>query len=132
LSIWWRLNRVKARDIAGVTDAALARLTEYDFPGNVRELENIIEHAFVLCRGGLIEPAHLPPQLRAEASDAASALPPGVTLAAMEKLLIRDALRRNRGNRAAAARELGVDASTLFRKIKSLGLGRVREVESEH
>jgi DNA-binding NtrC family response regulator len=117
-----RFNRLKARDIAGVSDAAMARLMDYDFPGNVRELENIIEHAFVLCRGGLIEPAHLPPQLRTEALDAASALPPGVTLAAMEKLLIRDALRRNKGNRAAAARELGIDASTLFRKIKAFKL----------
>jgi DNA-binding NtrC family response regulator len=48
-------------------------------------------------------------------------LPTGLTLAEMEKLLIRDALRRNEGNRAAAARELGVDASTLFRKLKTLG-----------
>ena len=47
-----------------------------------------------------------------------------MTLAAMEKLLIRDALRRHKGNRAAAARELGVDVSTLFRKLKALGLTR--------
>ena len=51
------------------------------------------------------------------------ALPAGLTLAAMEKLLVRDALRRNEGNGAAAARELGVDPSTLFRKIKALGVG---------
>ncbi len=118
-----RFNRLKARDIAGVSDAVLARLMEYSFPGNVRELENIIEHAFVLCRGGLIELAHLPPQLRGESS-LPSGLPCGLTLAAMEKLLLQDALRRHKGNRAAAARELDVDPSTLFRKIKSLGLAR--------
>jgi PAS domain S-box-containing protein len=116
-----RLNRLKGRDIAGLSDAALARLMEYDFPGNVRELENILEHAFVLCRGGLIELNHLPPPLRT-GSEISSGLPAGRTLAAMEKLLIQDALRRNDGNRAAAARELGMDASTLFRKIKSLKL----------
>jgi len=118
-----RFNRLKGRDIAGVSDAVLARLMEHDFPGNVRELENIIEHAFVLCRTGLIEAAHLPPQLRGDAGTSGLALPAGLTLAAMEKLLVRDALRRNEGNRAAAARELGVDPSTLFRKIKALGVG---------
>ena len=119
-----RFNRLKARDLAGVSDAVLARLMEYDFPGNVRELENIIEHAFVLCRSGLIEPAHLPPHLRTEGLPAPTGFPAGLTLAAMEKLLIRDALRRHQGNRAAAARELGVNPSTLFRKIKALGLSR--------
>lgn len=119
-----RFNRLKGRDIAGVSDAVLARLMEYDFPGNVRELENIIEHAFVLCRGGLIELSHLPPHLRGDEAASPTGLPAGLTLAAMEKLLIRDALRRNKGNRAAAARELGINPSTLFRKIKALGLGR--------
>jgi PAS domain S-box-containing protein len=121
-----RLNRLKGRDIAGLSDTALARLMEHDFPGNVRELENILEHAFVLCRGGLIELNHLPPPLRT-GGEVASGIPAGLTLAAMEKLLIQDALRRNDGNRAAAARELGMDTSTMFRKIKSLGLKRARK-----
>jgi PAS domain S-box-containing protein len=115
-----RFNRLKGRDISGVADAVLVRLMEHDFPGNVRELENIIEHAFALCRIGVIELEHLPPRLRVF-SEGRTGLPAGLTLAEMEKLLIRDALRRNEGNRAAAARELGVDASTLFRKLKTLG-----------
>lgn len=119
-----RFNRLQGRDIAGVSDAVLARLMEYDFPGNVRELENIIEHAFVLCRGGLIELSHLPRHLRGEEAAWPGGLPNGLTLAGMEKLLIRDALRRHQGNRAAAARELGINPSTLFRKIKALGLSR--------
>jgi PAS domain S-box-containing protein len=117
-----RFNRLKGRDIAGVSDVVMARLMEYDFPGNVRELENIVEHAFVLCRGGLIGLSHLPAHLRGEETTLPRGMPTGLTLAAMEKLLLRDALRRNKGNRAAAARELGIDASTLFRKIKALGL----------
>ncbi len=117
-----RYNRLKGRDVAGVSDAALARLMEHDFPGNIRELENIIEHAFVLCRSGLIELSHLPPHLRGAEDEVRSGLPSGLTLVAMEKLLIRDALRRHEGNRAAAARELGIDVSTLFRKIKALKL----------
>jgi PAS domain S-box-containing protein len=126
-----RFNRLKGRDITGVSDAALVRLMEYDFPGNVRELENVIEHAFVLCRGGLIELAHLPSHLRGQEDGALSGLPSGLTLAAMEKLLIRNALRRRNGNRAAAARELGIDASTLFRKIKVLGIrGRPQSAQA--
>ena len=59
-----KFNRLQGKDVVSVSDEVLARLMEHDYPGNVRELENIIEHAFVLCRGALIELAHLPPQLR--------------------------------------------------------------------
>jgi PAS domain S-box-containing protein len=115
-----RLNRLKGRDVGGVSDDALARLMEHDFPGNIRELENILEHGFALCRGAVIELEHLPPQFRKESDSAAPAWSKGMTLAAMEALLIRDALRRHDGNRAAAARELGINASTLFRKLKAV------------
>jgi PAS domain S-box-containing protein len=60
-----QFNRREDKDIAGVSEDAMACLLEHDYPGNVRELENVIEQAFVLCRGGLIEPRHLPPGLRA-------------------------------------------------------------------
>jgi transcriptional regulator with PAS, ATPase and Fis domain len=117
-----RFNRLKGKDISGVSDEVLARLMEYDFPGNIRELENIIEHAFVLCRGGVIETKHLPPSLRGGSAE--EALPTGrpMTLAAMEKVMITNALRRNGGNRRKAAAELGIDPSTLFRKLKGLKL----------
>ncbi|HPC59986.1 MAG TPA: sigma 54-interacting transcriptional regulator [Verrucomicrobiota bacterium] len=115
-----RFNRLKGKDIAGVSDEVLARLMEYDFPGNIRELENIIEHAFVLCRGGLIETRHLPPSLRtAGGADEPPAAGRPMTLAAMEQLLITNALHRNNGNRRKAAAELGIDPSTLFRKLKA-------------
>ena len=119
-----RFNRLKGKDIAGVSDAVLARLMEHDFPGNVRELENIIEHAFVLCRGGVIELKHLPPPLRGGALGEALRLGKAVTLESMEKLLITDALRRNGGNHQKAARELGINPSTLFRKLKAYRLAR--------
>jgi len=88
----------------------------------VRELENIIEHAFVLCRGGLIQLEHLPPRLRRTGQDDLGRGTAGMTLRAMERLLIVDALRRHRGNRTAAARELGINPSTLYRKAKALGI----------
>jgi len=115
-----KLNRLQGRDVAGVTDEVRARLLQHDFPGNIRELENIIEHAFVLCRGGLIAMPHLPPELRGAQTGQESPLRPGLSLRQMEAALIEDALRRQGGNRRAAARELGIDESTLHRKLKSL------------
>ena len=102
-----RFNRLKGKDIAGVSDEVLARLMEHDFPGNVRELENIIEHAFVLCRGGVIELKHLPPPLRGGALGEVLRLGKAMTLEAMEKLLITDALRRNGGNRQEGRQRAG-------------------------
>jgi len=124
-----RFNRLRGKDIAGVADDVLARLMEYPFPGNVRELENILEHAFVLCRGGLIELQHLPPHLRGAPTGDALRLRKGMTLREMERLLIIDALRRHHGNRNQAARELGINPSTLFRKIHDLELD-ARESQS--
>ena len=117
-----QFNRRQGKDVGGVSDDVLARLMEYDFPGNVRELENIIEHAFVLCRGGLIEMAHLPPHLRPISSTDSLPKVAGMTLQAGEKMMILDALRRNQGNKTRAAKALGIDASTLFRKIKTFDL----------
>jgi PAS domain S-box-containing protein len=114
-------NRLQGKDVAAVSDRVMARFMGYDFPGNVRELENIIEQALVLCRGGLIEIEHLPPELRPQGllSGGGSAC---MTIFEMERQLIVLALQRNRGNRRKTANELGIDTSTLFRKIRSLGI----------
>jgi len=115
-----KFNRLQGKRVTEVSDDVLAILTAHDFPGNIRELENILEYAFVLCRGGRIEPEHLPPSLRSRPPLTGKRLRDGLTLRDLETLHIRDALRRCRGNRAAAARELGINPSTLFRKLKSL------------
>jgi PAS domain S-box-containing protein len=116
-----KFNHLQGKDIAGVSDDVMARLMEHDYPGNVRELENIIEQAFVLCRGGIIELPHLPPELRPERAIGRDEARP-MSLEAMERFLIIETLRRCRGNRKVAARSLGIDASTLYRKIKALGI----------
>jgi len=116
-----KFNRLQGKDIAGVSDEVMARLMEHDYPGNVRELENIIEQAFVLCRGGMIELGHLPPELRPAVARSADGSRP-MSLEAIEKLFIAETLRRRRGNRRLAANDLGIHVSTLYRKIKALGI----------
>jgi PAS domain S-box-containing protein len=117
-----KFNRLQGKDIAGVSEEVLMRLMEHDYPGNVRELENIIEQAFVLCRGGWIQLHHLPPELRPAGAQAEGGGGP-VSLRSMERHLIEAALERNKGNRSQTARELGIDPSTLYRKLKSLEIG---------
>ena len=114
-----KFNRLQGKDIAGVSVEAMTCLMEHDFPGNVRELENIIEQAFVLCRGGIIELHHMPPELRPAAPFSADGFAP-MSLQAMEKLLITEILRRHKGRRKQTAQDLGINPSTLFRKIKAL------------
>jgi PAS domain S-box-containing protein len=117
-----RFNRLKGKDISGVFREALAACMHYDWPGNIRELENTIEHAFILCHGGLIEIRHLPTPLR-EVATSEGGLPTGLTLAEIEAQVIRDALARNRGRKTATAQELGIDKTTLWRKLKRLDAG---------
>jgi PAS domain S-box-containing protein len=117
-----RFNRLQEKNIVGVSDEVLGVLMNHDFPGNARELENIIEHAFVLCRGGLIETRDLPPELIRDRLTQDLPVTPGMTLRSLESLHIADALRRHHGNRKAAAEELGIHPSTLYRKMRDLGI----------
>ncbi|MFP4477292.1 MAG: sigma-54 interaction domain-containing protein [Desulfatibacillaceae bacterium] len=117
-----RFNHLQGKDIAGVSHGVMARLMEHDYPGNVRELENIIEQAFVLCRGGLIETAHLPRELRGSDHAVVDEGKGAMSLSGTEKMLIEKALARNRGNRKLTAADLGIDPSTLYRKIRRLGM----------
>jgi len=117
-----KFNRLQDKDIAGVSEEVMARLMEHDYPGNVRELENILEQAFVLCRSGRIELHHLPPELRPTAARADGAGRP-MNLRSMERYLIESALQRHGGNHARAAHDLGIDPSTLYRKLKSFKAG---------
>ena len=117
-----KMNLLRGKTITGMDQEALQILMGHDFPGNIRELENIIEHAFVLCSAGPIQARHLPGGL------AGQCLPPAEqnslthTLSTTEAVAIVNALKRNNYNRIATAKALGMHKSTLFRKIRKLGI----------
>lgn len=117
-----KFSRLQSKSIPGVSNAATIALMEHDYPGNVRELENILEHATVLCRSAVIELHHLPPYLVADKSSSLTALSEQTSLKSLEIYHISHTLRQYKGNRTAAAKALGIHPSTLFRKIKSLGI----------
>lgn len=113
-------SRLRGKEVTGVAPGVMAILMSWDYPGNIRELENVIDHAFVLCRGAMIRPEHLPEPLRPEAKLPAGA--GGLALKDMEAHLIYEALKRNNWKREAAARELGIHKTTLWRKMQKLGI----------
>ncbi|MCK5244457.1 MAG: sigma 54-interacting transcriptional regulator [Desulfobacterales bacterium] len=118
-----RMNSLRGRAVTGMDREALGLIMSHDFPGNIRELENVIEHAFVLCSDGIIEQQHLPHSVIARAASPSTDHPTLQDgLKSAEARAIMDALKRNSYNRLAAARDLGMHKSTLFRKIKKLGI----------
>jgi PAS domain S-box-containing protein len=121
-----RFNHLQGKDVHGLSDEALAQLMSHDFPGNVRELENIIERAFALCRCGIIESRHLPPESRTEAEPEAterdSTEHEPASMRELERRLLARTLDQHGGNRTAAARALSMHPSTFYRKARALGL----------
>jgi len=126
------LGKTMGRPAAGLSKDARDWLLRYPWPGNVRELRNAIERAILLCDGGLITQAHLPrPMLRSEGSatghgssdgPAGTTVPESVDLAAMERDLIEKALGQCKGNKAKAARLLGLTRSQLYSRLEKHGI----------
>ncbi len=117
------------RALPRLTAQCLDALAAYPWPGNVRELENAIERAVVLSMGDRISVRHLPTVTPVACTIGGAAAPDVPTLAQAEKALIQRALDRTRWNQSSAARLLGVDRSTLARKIRSYGLGPARRAD---
>lgn len=120
-----------------ITDAALMRLSGYDWPGNVRQLRNTVQHMLVMAAGdapegrpAVLDAAHVPAEVRSadggeEAANAAGFMHgslAGRSLQDLEKHAIRETLAAVGGNREEAARRLGISERTLYRKLKEFGL----------
>ncbi len=110
-----------------VTGAAMRKLLDYHWPGNIRELQNVIERAFALSRAPAIDVEDLPAAVRnggahSEIGGPASPEDDVLTLAEVERRAIVAALARARGNKSEAARILGIDRQRLYRKLEKYGL----------
>lgn len=115
------------KPIEGLDNRARAALYAYDWPGNVRELRNCIESAVVLAKGSVISLDDLPPTLRSSSDSSWIRIPLGSTMADAEKIIIRDTLTANKGNKSKTAEILDIGRKTLHRKLAEWG----EETESE-
>jgi DNA-binding NtrC family response regulator len=122
LALLRRFNERFRREVRGLAPDALAALMAYDFPGNVRELENILERAYAFGAHGEITLANLPP-LGAVLAPAAGA-PAGTipTVEEAERQLIARALQHYDGDKEQAARALGLTVRTFYRRLRKFGL----------
>ena len=119
-------NALNGTNVQRITPEALHLLTRYRWPGNVRELQNAINQIVAMCDGDTIDTRDLPstPPINAT-TDIVPVAPRGhinVTLKELEKLAIQHALARNNGNREKAAKDLGIGARTLYRKLREFNL----------
>ncbi|MFZ3174653.1 MAG: sigma-54 dependent transcriptional regulator [Thiobacillus sp.] len=126
LLTYYLLNKHSLRlgkHISGVSTAVLGALMRYDWPGNVRELENIIQRMIILAESDHIDADVLPPRLTEQKDPRGRALDylPPQSLDEVEAYFIRKTLRETHGDRALAAEILGIDKSTLWRKVKRYG-----------
>lgn len=110
------------KNLRGLHPAAIKALTEYDWPGNIRELENTMERAVILCLGEQITPAELPAHFPAaqtpETNEPRTTISQGMSLKGMERELIKATLKEAGGNKTQTAKSLGITRQTLLNKIK--------------
>ncbi len=121
-----RFNAKRGKNIAGVTPAVMEIFMRYPFPGNVRELENLIEYGFVLCHDRVIDVRHLPEEFQHSSPGMAdldvSRGPSASKLKWAEADTIRASLRRWRGHLGKTAKDLGISRTTLWRKMNKYSI----------
>jgi len=114
-----KFNKEYDRDIVNISPDALGLMLDYDWPGNVRELEHAIEYAFIRCPANTILVQHLPPEIHRTVKTTDRLKD---SLEQLEKQQILRALEKSNWNRGQAAEVLGIDRSTLWRKMKKYNL----------
>jgi Nif-specific regulatory protein len=117
-----KYNQRHARSIVRLSTPAIDLLMAYHWPGNVRELENAIERAVLLADGDVIHARLLPPSLQMARLEDKRSGPLTAQVEALERELIIDALKANKGNRAAAARHLGITERVIGLRVAKYGL----------
>lgn len=114
-----RFNKLKNRAITGISPDALTILMNYDYPGNIRELEHLIERAFVLCQSPIISASNLPEEMQ-PAKDKSAKRPE--SFHDLEARFITEVLQKNNWNQSKTAHDLGIHKTTLWRKMRKLGI----------
>lgn len=117
-----KIARSQGKPVEAISDEVLDILLSYPFPGNVRELENIMERAVTLARGKTIEAHHLPPDLQQMAHKLRRPTREFKTLEENERDHIAWVLEQMQGNKTKAAEILGIDRVSLWRKLKRYGM----------
>ncbi len=113
-------NKKFNKSIEGISSLAYKYFITYTWPGNIRELENVLEHCFILCPGKMIMPEHLPERLTLEFKETVHAK--NNILSDSEITIISEALKRNGNNKTKTANELGIHLTTLWRKMKKYNI----------
>jgi transcriptional regulator with PAS, ATPase and Fis domain len=108
--------------ITGVSGDVLELLMNYNYTGNIRELENIIEHAFVMCQEEIIQLKHLPPEVSLPKQKKIDCNAQNAPLEVFERKTIQEVLEKHHWNKIEAAKELNLHRSTLWRKMKKFSL----------
>jgi two-component system, NtrC family, response regulator HydG len=121
-SFFNKIQLKSGKKLAGISNAAMERLIEYRWPGNIRELKSAFEFAFVSCREGMIEPEHLPQNIIMEVDRPGlrPALPADIDMIKKQRLI--KALEACKGNQSKAARHLGISRTSVWNQMKRFGL----------
>ncbi|HEX2956488.1 MAG TPA: sigma 54-interacting transcriptional regulator [Chitinispirillaceae bacterium] len=118
-----RFNARYNKQISGIDENALFLLLQHEFPGNIRELENIIEHSFIFCKSGNIRIEHFPAAVTDKTEDSDFKVLARIkTFDELERMYIQSILSETEGNKILAAERLGIHKATLFRRLKQLGI----------
>ncbi len=117
-----RYNNLYGKTITGLSDKAISILMKYEFPGNIRELQNILEHATIMCPTTTIEPAHFPKTLNVQNQPKPQSAHKPTSIGEFEKEQILEALQKCHYHKQQTAKMLNMHSSTLWRKMKKLGI----------
>ena len=112
-----RFSEENSKSILGFENRARQALYRYDWPGNIRELQNCIESAVVMCSGKEISLEDLPPTISRFSGEGSISIPMGLSLDDAEKIIIKENLAFNNGNKTKTAEILGIERKTLAKKI---------------
>jgi PAS domain S-box-containing protein len=121
-SFFNKIQLKSGKQLAGISNAAMERLVEYHWPGNIRELKSAFEFAFVSCGQGMIEPEHLPQNLQTGATSRVQRRETPEDINTIKKKRLIQALERYDGNQTQAARHLGISRTSVWHQMKRFGL----------